>query len=52
VLYGDLKATAEAIREALKSDKGKAAGERIKTMFLIEKGERELVGAINRILGE
>jgi len=52
VLYGDPKATAEAIREALKSDKGKVARERIKTMFPIERRERELVRAINEILGE
>ena len=34
VPYGDPEATAEAIKEALKSDKGKEARERIKNMVL------------------
>jgi len=46
VPYGDPKATAEAIKEALKSDKGKEARERIKNMFPIEKREDELLKVI------
>lgn len=48
VPYGDPEATAEAIEKALKSDKGKAARERIKTIFPIERRERELVKTINK----
>ena len=47
--YGDEKATAEAIKEALKSDKGKEARERIKAMFPLEKREKELKEMINNI---
>ena len=43
VPYGDEKATAGAIKEALKSDKGKAARDRIKNAFLIEKREKDLI---------
>ena len=49
VPYGDPKATAEAIKEALNSDKGKDARERIKSMFPIEKRENELKEMINNI---
>ena len=50
VPYGDPKATAEAIKEALNSDKGKEAREKIKNMFTIEKREKELKEIINSIL--
>jgi len=43
VPYGDPEKTAEVIKEALNSDKGKEARERIRNMFLIEKRERELL---------
>lgn len=46
VPYGDQKATAEAIKEALMSDKGKLAGERVKELFSIEKRKDELVNVI------
>jgi glycosyltransferase involved in cell wall biosynthesis len=46
VPYGDGKATAEAIKKALKSDKGKEARERIKNMFPIEKREDKLLTII------
>ena len=50
VPYGDEKATAEAIREALKSDKGKEARERIKKMFPIERRERDLIKIIMELV--
>lgn len=52
VPYGDEKATAEAIKEALKSDKGKEARERVKNMFPLEKREKELVKIINEIVSD
>ena len=45
--YGDENATAEAIKEALKSDKGKEARARIKAMFPIERREKELLQAVD-----
>lgn len=50
VSYGDLEATAKAIKEALKSDKGKEARERIKKMFPIEKREKELIKIIHEVM--
>ena len=50
VPYGDPEATAEAIKEALNSDKGKEARKRIKDMFPIEKREKELKELINNII--
>ncbi|MCL0094969.1 glycosyltransferase family 4 protein [Dehalococcoidia bacterium] len=50
VPYGDAEATAEAIKKALKSDKGKQARERIKRMFPVEKLKRELVSEIGETL--
>ena len=52
VPYGDPKATAEAIKKALKSDKGKIARERIKSMFPLERRERDLIGIIEEIMGK
>ena len=49
VPYSDPKATAEAIKKALKSDKGKAARERIKSMFPIERRERKLIQIVNKL---
>ena len=40
--YGDEKATARAIENALSSDKGKDARERIRSRFSLERREREL----------
>jgi len=50
VPYGDPKATAETIKEALKLNKGKEARERIKKMFPIERREKELIEIINNII--
>ena len=50
VPYGDPKATAGAIKEALRSKKGKEARERIKKMFPIERREKEIVDIISQIL--
>jgi len=52
VPYGDEKATAEAIKKALNSDKGKEARERIKKMFPIERREKELVEIIRGLIKE
>ncbi|MCK4788675.1 MAG: glycosyltransferase [Desulfobacteraceae bacterium] len=49
VPYGEPKATAEAIKEALKSDKGKEARERIATNFPLQKRETELVKIISEL---
>jgi len=49
VPYGDSKATAEAIKRALKSDKGKEARERIKNMLSLEKREKELIKIIEKL---
>ena len=46
VPYGDEKATAEAIKNALNSARGKEARERIKNVFPIERREEELVRII------
>jgi glycosyltransferase involved in cell wall biosynthesis len=51
VPYGDPKATAEAIKEALKSGKGRAARERIKNMFPIAKREKRLIEIIIGLMG-
>lgn len=50
VPYGDAERTAQKIKKALKSDKGKAARERIKTLFPLEKREEKLVSLINKLL--
>lgn len=49
VSYGNAEQTAQKIKEALKSDKGKAARERIKTLFPLEKREEKLVKTINEL---
>ncbi|RLI43329.1 hypothetical protein DRO69_09385, partial [Candidatus Bathyarchaeota archaeon] len=46
VPYNDPKATAEAIRKALKSDKGMKARERIKKYFSIKIRERMIINEI------
>ena len=48
VLYGDEKATAEAIKKALEAPEelGKKARERIRSMFPIERREKELIKII------
>lgn len=50
VPYGDPEHTAEKIIEALKSDKGKVARKRIKTLFPLEKRKEKLIMIINEIL--
>ena len=50
VPYGNAKETSMAIIDALKSDKGKAARERIKTKFHIEGREMDLVKTIQDII--
>jgi glycosyltransferase involved in cell wall biosynthesis len=49
VPYGDPKATAGAIREALNSDKGREARERINEMFSMQRRERELTRIIKEV---
>lgn len=46
VPYGNPKATAEAIKKALNSDRGKEARERIENMYPIEKRAKELLKVI------
>lgn len=50
VPYGDPEQTAQKIKEALKSDKGREAKERIKTLFPIEKREARILEIINELL--
>lgn len=50
VSYGNAEQTAQKIEEALKSDKGKAARDRIKTLFPLEKREEKLIKIINELL--
>ena len=50
VPYDDPKATAEAIKKALVSEKGNEARERIKTMFPKERREKEIVDIISQVL--
>ena len=47
VSYGDIENTARAIREAIVSDKGESARNRVLENFTLEKRERALVGLIN-----
>jgi len=51
VPYRDVEATVEAIKKALKSNKGKEARERIKIMFPLERRKAELVAEIDDLLG-
>jgi glycosyltransferase involved in cell wall biosynthesis len=44
--YGDAEETARAIRQALASDKGKAARGRVQSLFSFERREDELVRAV------
>jgi len=50
VPYGNVEATVEAIKEALESNKGEKARERIKILFPIERREKELIGIINSLV--
>jgi len=50
VPYGDVGATVRAIKKGLKSDNGKEARERIRTMFPLERRERELVSEVQELL--
>jgi glycosyltransferase involved in cell wall biosynthesis len=52
VPVSDPKAAAAAIRKALESDKGPKARERIRTLFPIERRERELVQAVDGLTGK
>lgn len=49
VPFDDPKATANAIKEALKLENGKKARERIKTLFPLEKREKELISAVDEL---
>ena len=51
VPYGDAKATAEAIKKALNSNKGKEARERIETLFPLERRETALFNIVHELLG-
>jgi glycosyltransferase involved in cell wall biosynthesis len=52
VPFDDPKATADGIKQALQdSEKGKEARERIKTHFPLEKREKELIGWVEKALG-
>jgi len=48
--YGNDKAVADAIKEALNSQKGKEARERIKNLYYIEKREKELIEIIEDVI--
>ncbi len=51
VPYGDVKATAEAIRRALRSNEstGRKARERIEQKYTVERREKKLIETINRL---
>ncbi|MCK4529199.1 glycosyltransferase family 4 protein [candidate division WOR-3 bacterium] len=50
VPYGNPKATAEALKEAFKSDKGKEARERVKNMFPIGIRVKKIIDLTNKVL--
>lgn len=50
VPYANPEATAEGIEQALKSDKGSAARQRIKNMFTIDQRQKALVKAMHDLL--
>ena len=50
VPFGDAKTTAEAIKKAMESNLGKKARERIKTLFPLEKREKELIDAVEGLI--
>jgi glycosyltransferase involved in cell wall biosynthesis len=52
VPYGDEKATANGIKNALKSDKGALARERIENRFSLQERERALIEAMESLQGE
>ncbi len=49
VPYGDVGATADAIKLALESDKGESARERIERLFSLELRERRLIALIDEL---
>ena len=52
VPYNDPEQTAQAVKEALRSDNGRAARERIKLLFPLEKREKDLLNIVNELLGD
>ncbi len=52
VSYGDVEATATAIKDAFKSGTGNAVRERIKTLFPEERREKELIEVIENLIGD
>ncbi|MBC7107281.1 MAG: glycosyltransferase family 4 protein [Methanomassiliicoccales archaeon] len=52
VPYGDVEATASAIREALQSDKGRLARQRVIEKFSVVEREKKLLGLIDATLDE
>jgi glycosyltransferase involved in cell wall biosynthesis len=50
VPYGDVKATAEAIKNALRSNKGRAARARIKRLFSMGRRERKLLEVFREVV--
>jgi len=50
VPYGNPETTAKAIKEALKSGKGKEARQRIENVFPIERREKELIQIVNEVM--
>jgi glycosyltransferase involved in cell wall biosynthesis len=50
--FNDPIETAEKIKLALMSDKGKAARERVKTLFPLEKRENEMIKVINEVFNK
>lgn len=51
VPIGDAEATADAVRQALSSNKGRDARARIVSMFSVEKREKELVKIVKELTG-
>jgi glycosyltransferase involved in cell wall biosynthesis len=47
--YGDSEETVVALRQALSSDKGKAASERVKNLFSFERREEEIVRTVEGV---
>jgi glycosyltransferase involved in cell wall biosynthesis len=51
VPVGDAEATADAVRQALSSNKGRDARARIVSMFSVEKREKDLVKIVEELAG-